>query len=168
MPTRAAGRVVRGALLAALVAMLGACGWFPYHAGPDRYSGGDNVFYHDLDGVNPDRTVRYSLDVGSEPRDVFIVFTNPTFVEISTPAVEVRSSTGPVEAPDAKYASPGSRSLASAELKSPPVALRDNPEIAGWTPPTPGVVSRSLAPSAPNFAAVPGPEKHGIAVQDGG
>ncbi len=144
----------------ALGLMLGACGWFPYHAGPDVYDGSENVFYYDLDDVNPDRTVRYSLDVGSAPRDVYLVFTNPTVSEISTPAVEARSVLGPIEAPEPRYSSPGARSLAAAELASGPVALRDNPEIADWVPPTPGATSRSLAPSEPSFAAVPGPDKY--------
>ncbi|MFW5745477.1 MAG: hypothetical protein ACOC2D_19550, partial [Spirochaetota bacterium] len=149
---------IRIAFLATAVVTVAGCGWFPVNLDPDSYSESDQVFFHDLDDVNPDRTVNYTIEVGSSPRDVYLVLTNPTSSEIGTPLIENPSVSAAARSAEQPTMTEGERAVAASMIRSKPFALRDNPEIAGWTPPPPTTVpSRSTAPP-PSYAAVPGPE----------
>jgi hypothetical protein len=160
--------LVRAALVALAVAAVAGCGWFPVNLDPDSYTGSDQVFFHDLDDVNPERTVHYTIDVGSSPRDVYLVLTNPTSGEIGTPLIENRSVSAVGRSAAQPAMSEGERAVAASMIRSAPFALRDNPEIAGWTPVRPeAVFPRSAAPArpytaapAPSYSAVPGPDSY--------
>jgi hypothetical protein len=131
--SRARRLVLWSALVAAATA-LSSCGWFPYYAGRDTYSPASSVFYNDLDGVNPDRAIHYDLSIGDTPKDVYIVFTNPTAATVTAPVVANRSHA--TESGAARGLS--SRSAGSA-LADRPIALPDHPGLFGWEPPEPGV-----------------------------
>lgn len=150
--------LLRAALVALAAVAVAGCGWFPVNLDPDGYSGGDQVFFHDLDDVNPKRTVNYTIDVGSSPRDVYLVLTNSTSAEIGTPLIENRSVSAAGRSAEQPTMSEGERAVAASMIRSEPFALRDNPEIAGWTPGRPGGgFSRSAAPAPSSYSAVPGP-----------
>ena len=161
-------RLHRLALLLALatvtVALVTSCGWLPARVGPDHYDGSQTVFFHDLDGVDDRRTVRYSVAVGDSPKDVYLVLTNPTTSPVGTPGIELRTAIGAPGESRAITTSPAERSAAIADLTSGPVALRDHPGLIGWEPPTidrttPRSVAEPSASTAPTFAAVPGPDR---------
>lgn len=162
-------RLHRLALLLALatvtVALVTSCGWLPARVGPDHYDGSQTVFFHDLDGVDDRRTVRYSVAVGDSPKDVYLVLTNPTTSPVGTPGIELRTAIGAPGESRAITTSPAERSAAIADLTSGPVALRDHPGLIGWEPPTidrttPRSVAEPSASTAPTFAAVPGPDRY--------
>src|SRR6056297_2082644 len=118
---------VRATLIALTVVAVAGCGWFPVNLDPDSYSGSDQVFFHDLDEVNPDRTVNYTIEVGSSPRDVYLVLTNPTSGEIGTPLIENRSVSAVTRAVEQPTMTEGERAVAASMIRSKPFALRDNP-----------------------------------------
>ncbi|MFW5716529.1 MAG: M30 family zinc metallopeptidase [Spirochaetota bacterium] len=137
---RAFARMLAVYVLSAAVLALASCGPFPHEIEPDSYSpGSDNVFHYDLDDVEPDQEILYSVNVGDDPKDVYLIFTNPTTGAVSAPTVERRSEVGTIEPPSFR-STIGSR---AAGAPNDPPALRDRPDLLGWEPPRPNG-SRSL------------------------
>ena len=161
--SRRGHRAVGLVLATVTAALVASCGWFPVRVGPDHVTGSTNVFYHDLDGVNDKRPLHYSISIGSNPKDLYLVLTNPTTGTIGTPTIKHHSAVSPHDEPAPRYPSPAARAAAIAELASGPVALRDHPDLAGWEPPplqrgTRGTFEPRGSP--PAFTAVPAPDRY--------
>ena len=103
--------LARAALISLVAVAVTGCGWFPVNLDPDSYTGNEQVFFHDLDDVNPKRTLNYTIDVGSSPRDVYLVLTNPTSSEIGTPVIENRSVSPRPRAPPSNRRCPRANAL---------------------------------------------------------
>ena len=153
----------RGAALAlaGFSFLIAGCGWFAEELAPDTAATTASVFYKDLDEVDTNRPINYSVDLGQDPREVYLVFTNPTSGEIDPPALDVLSING--GAPSAsQLASMGPLTGADPRaLVSDPTpslrALRGPAEFLDWTPTAPPRSfggAAALAPSPDNY--VPG------------
>ncbi|MFW5687949.1 MAG: M30 family zinc metallopeptidase [Spirochaetota bacterium] len=155
---RATRALLRSAMLLLPALVLSSCWWFPAHLEPDVYDGTNNVFFQDLDDIDPDRTLVYTVDVGSTPRDLYFVFTNPTFSVLDAPTVESRSVVQRATTDDTPRSLRAPRSLGPND-----VILRDAPHLKDWEPPELRPAgSRSLTPAEPNFALVPPPSMYAI------
>ncbi len=142
--------------LAAVAILLAACGRIADELTPDTATGSSSVFYKDLDDVDVSGPFRYALNVGADPRDVYLVFTNPTLGDLEPPALQLLSVNGgaPTQSHLQSFGplvSSDSRSLATGN-EPRPHGFRGPSEFLEWEP---GTSPRSF-PGSANL--VPGPE----------
>ena len=144
-------RAVVAISLSIMAALLSSCGNIlqpkPVDLTGDPLGVGENVWFYDLDGTNPSNQVRASVDVGSEPKDVYVVFSNPT---------------GSFARANSIGSAGTSRSLAEPSIETPAIDTPDaqdeyEPGIAPaieWEAPA-LTTSRSMSRSATSRALAP-------------
>lgn len=130
---------------------LSGCGLLPVELSPDTAGPAPTVFYRPLEETGRVQEFLYSIDVGSAPRDVYLVFGNPTSGSLGSPEVEVRS----VQGGETSQQSVSGRSLSSVPVTPDgAAAVRGNPEIRDWEP-SPTARSAGRPPGA-----VPTPDNY--------
>ncbi|MFW6212682.1 MAG: M30 family zinc metallopeptidase [Spirochaetota bacterium] len=89
-PSSKITRTAVGISLFVLAALLSSCGNIlqpsPVDLTGDPLGVGEGVWFFDLDGSNPSDQIRARVDVGDEPKDVYLVLSNPTgsFARVSS------------------------------------------------------------------------------------